>query len=125
MKIDKIYINEAIRIRKEYYDSINNILKQEKILLKKKEEIDDLRDNMEEIVHSDIHDLTKKLKLNNHLLSIDRIIKKIQEQIRPDYEKIEKLRTDADNLYNSIKEKYPNIKEDEIKEEISPYLEFE
>lgn len=125
MKIDKNYINEAIRIRKEYYDSINNILKQEKILLKKKEEIDKLRDNMEEIVHSDIHDLTKKLKLNNHLLSIDRIIKKIQEQIRPDYEKIEKLRTDADNLYNSIKEKYPNIKEDEIKDEISPYLEFE
>jgi len=124
MKLDQIYINEAIRIRQEYMGSIKNILREENILKQKKSEIDNIQNGMEEIVESDIHDITKRLKLNEELIKIERIIRIIQEKIRPHYENIEQLRKDADNLFTSITEKYPNITKDDIEEQIAPYIQF-
>lgn len=126
MKLDKIYINEAVRIRTEYFKSLEKIIKEEKPLLEKKEKIDEIKDKMEKTVYdNDMNDITKRLKLNNDLMNIEKFIKEIQNKIRPHYEHIEKLRTDADKLYTAIKEKYPNIKENEIKKQIAPYLKFE
>jgi len=124
MKLDQTYINEAIRIRQKYVVSIKNILKEEDILKQKKSDIYNIRDGMENIVESDIHDITKRLKLNKELNKIERIIKTIQDKIRPHYENIEQVRKDADKLYSSIKEKYPNITEDDIKKQITPYIQF-
>lgn len=124
MKLDKIYISEAVRIRQEYVGSLKNILKEEDILNEKKSEITKIQNSMEDVVESDMNDITKRLRLNEQLIKIERIIKNIQEKISPHYENIEKLRDDADKLYTSIKEKYPNISEDEIKEQIAPYINF-
>jgi len=124
MKLDKIYINEAIRIRGEYMTSLKNILKEEGALNIKKSEIDNIQDGMEKMVESDMHDVTKRLKLNEQLIKIERIIKNIQGKIKPHYDNIENLRVDADRLYTSIKEKYPNVTENDIKEQIAPYIDF-
>lgn len=124
MTLDKIYINEAIRIRSEYMASLKNILKEEDSLNLKKSEIDNIQNVMEEMVESDMHDVTKRLRLNEQLIKIERIVKDIQDKIRPHYNNIEKLRIDADRLYTSIKEKYPNVTENEIKEQIAPYIDF-
>ena len=125
MKLDKIYINEAMRIRKKYINSLKNILKEESAIQEKKEEVDKLQDNMESIVDKDMNDITKRLKLNDDLIKMERLINQVQNRIRPHYDNIESLRTDADKLYNSISEKYPNITEAEIQKEIAPYLKFE
>ncbi len=125
MKLDKIYINDAIRIRKEYKKSLESILNEKVPLDVKKKEIEDYQSNMENIIDEDMNDITKRLKLNNDLQKIERIIKEIQSKIKPHYDNIEKLRTDADRLYNSIMEKYPNVTEQEIKNQIAPYLQFE
>lgn len=124
MKLDNIYVKDAIRIRQQYLSSLKNILKEEDVLNQKKSEIEKIKDGMGIIVNGDLHDTTKTLKLNVQLIKIERIIKDIQNKIRPHYESIEKLRKDADKLYTSIKEKYPNVTEDEIKEQISPYIQF-
>lgn len=125
MKLDQVYINEAIRIRKEYIRSLKNIVKEEDTLLENKNKVENIKNNMENVVDdSDMNDITKRLKLNNDLIKIEKIIKDIQSKVKPHYDKIENLRMDADKLYNSIKEKYPNITENEIKKQISPYLQF-
>jgi len=124
MNLDKIYIDEAIRIRKSYIKSINNILNEEKLLLKKKEEIDKIYKNITNIIDSELHDVTKRLKLNEQLINTEKIINNIQKRIRPHYNNIDQLKKDANNLYTSIIEKYPNISKDEIEKEISPYLQF-
>jgi len=124
MKLDKIYIKDAVRIRKEYISSLTNILQQEDILNNNKSDIDKIRADMENIVESDNHDVTKRLKLNEELSKIDKIVKDIQSNIKPHYDKIESLRVDADKLYTSIKERYPDITEEDIKKQIAPYINF-
>jgi chromosome segregation ATPase len=124
MKLDKIYINEAIRIRQEYMTSLKNILGEEDNIAEKKKQVDNYQNNMEKIIQEDMHDITKRLKLNNDLQKIERLINGIQDNIRPHYDNIEKLRGDADKLYNSITEKYPNVDTEEIQKQIAPYLQF-
>ncbi len=124
MKLDNTYIGEAVRIRRKYVNSLNNILKEEDSLKQKKSEIEKIKDSMGTLIEGDLHDVTKRLKLNEHLIKIEKIIKDIQDKIRPHHKSIENLRKDAIKLYTSIKEKYPNISEDEIKEQITPYIHF-
>ena len=124
MKLDKPYINEATRIRKEYITSLKMILTEENSIKENKSEVDTLQNNMETIIEEDMNDITKRLKLNNDLIKIEKIIKKIQDRIKPHYDNIERLRKDADKLYNSITEKYPNLSEKEIETQIAPYLQF-
>lgn len=122
--IDKLYIKESMRIRDEYISSLKKILDEEDIINEKKKEIESLKGNIEELIKIDMNDVTKRLKLNNTLNGIDKLMKDIQTRIQPHYDHIENLRTDADKLYNSIREKYPNIDEEEMKNELYPYLEI-
>lgn len=124
MKINKIYIDEAIRIKTEYIKSLKNILKEENSIKLNKNEVDKIKNNMNIIVKEDMNDITKRLRLNNDLLKIEKIINQIQNKIKPHYEKIENLRSDADKLYTSITEKYPNISEKEIQEQISKFIQI-
>jgi len=112
------YINEGIRLRKTYIENLREILKQEPIINERKKYFDQIKDQMEKIVFSEINDVRKTLELNNRLMDLDKEIKRIQELIRPYYNTIEKLKTERDRLYVAIKEKYPNITDDEIEREI-------
>jgi len=117
--ISEQYINEAVRIRKSYLQNIKEIIDQEPIIMKKKELFQKIQDEMKTIVYSDVNDIRKTMDLNEKLIYLEREIKSIQSIIQPYYEKIEKLKDDRDRLYLSIKEKYPNITTEEIKNDIS------
>ena len=77
MKLDKLHIKDAVRIRREYIAALSNILLQEDVLNKNKSEIDKIRVDMENIVESDSNDVTKRLKLNEKLGKMDKIIKDV------------------------------------------------
>ena len=113
------YINEAVRIRKSYLSNLKEIVDQEPAIMKKKELFQIIQDEMKNIVYSDVNDIRKTMELNEKLIYLEREIKSIQSIIQPYYDKIEKLKDDRDRLYLSIKEKYPNITPEEIKNDIS------
>lgn len=117
------YINEGIRIRKVYIQNLKEILKQEPIILERKKIFEKLKDDMEATVKSDLNDIRKTLELNNKLINIEKEIKIIQDIIRPYYDVIESLKSDKDRLYLAIKEKYPNITQEEIEKDIMSRVE--
>ena len=114
----KQYINEGVRIRREYISNLKEILKQEPNIMTKKERFQGLQNEMESVVKSDKNDVRKTMELNNKLLLVEKEIVSIQKIIKPYYEVIEKLRSDKDKLYLAIKEKYPNITQEQIEKDI-------
>jgi len=114
----KQYINEGVRIRREYISNLKEILKQEPNIMSKKERFQGLQNEMESVVKSDKNDVRKTMELNNKLLLVEKEIVSIQKIIKPYYEVIEKLRSDKDKLYLAIKEKYPNITQEQIEKDI-------
>ena len=116
--IDNQYILAGARLRKSYIENLKEILKQEPVINERKESFERLKNEMEKIVFSDLNDVRKTLELNNKLMELDKEIRKVQEVIKPYYDKIESLKTERDRLYLSIKEKYPGITDEQIEKEI-------
>mgnify|MGYP000968873080 CR=1 FL=1 len=121
--ISEQYINEGIRIRKKYIQNLKEILKQEPIISEKKKRFEQIQNEMSQIVSSDMNDMRKTLDLNNRLILLEKEIKKIQDIIKPYYETIENLKNDRDRLYLSIIEKYPNITQEQIEQDIMSKVE--
>ena len=117
------YINEGLRIRKAYIQNLKEILKQEPIILERKNFFEKIKDEMEATVKSDLNEVKKMLELNNKLIIIEKEIKNIQDIIKPYYDKIENLKTDRDKLYLAITSKYPGIKQEEIEKDIMSRVE--
>ena len=112
------YINEGVRIRKIYIQNLKEILKQEPFIFERKKIFEKIKDDMEVTVKSDLNEIRKTLDLNNKLIVLEKEIKIIQDIVRPYYDKIEALKNDKDRLYLAIKEKYPNITQEEIEKDI-------
>jgi len=112
------YINEGVRIRKIYIQNLKEILKQEPFIFERKKIFEKIKDDMETTVKSDLNEIRKTLELNNKLIVLEKEIKIIQDIVRPYYDKIEALKNDKDRLYLAIKEKYPNITQEEIEKDI-------
>lgn len=117
--IDKIYIEEAIRIRKEYLKNLLNVTKFEKVyqeifdkLEKEKEKVSNFDADI--ITQDDIFKYVKQLEVDLNL---------ILDKIRPYIEKIDDLDNEQRILYNNIKEKYIDITDEEIYKEIIPVIE--
>lgn len=117
--ISKQYINEAVRIRKEYLNNLEHIVNQEEKIMNKKDDFQKIQDEIQAIVFSDLNEIRKTLSINEKLIYLEKEIKSIQSIIKPYYDNIEKLKDDRDRLYLAIKEKYPNITAEQIKQEIS------
>jgi len=117
------YINEGVRIRKIYIQNLKEILKQEPFIFERKKIFEKIKDDMETTVKSDLNEIRKTLELNNKLIVLEKEIKIIQDIVRPYYDKIEALKNDKDRLYLAIKEKYPNITQEEIEKDIMSKVE--
>ena len=117
------YIKDGVRLRRSYIENLKEILKQEPAINDRKQVFEDLKTEMEKIVYSDLNDVRKTLELNNKLNVLDKEIRKVQEILKPYYDSIENLKTERDRLYVAIKEKYPNITDQEIESEIMAHIE--
>ena len=121
--ISEQYIQEGIRIRKQYINNLKEILKQEPNIMAKKERFQELQLEMEKIVKSNSNEIRKTMELNEKLIFVEKELIAIQNIIKPYYENIEKLKNDRDRLYLAIKEKYPDITQQEIEQDIMSRVE--
>ena len=114
--IDQIYINEAKRIRKEYLDNLLFITNEEKNIIKLTTDLKKISDEIEE---SEIKNESYYKKV---LTKIETMIQKTTDKIIPYQTKSEELDKQQRILYNTIKEKYPKISNDEIQNDIIPHI---
>ncbi len=118
MTIDEIYINEAKRIRKTYLTNIANIVKKEEDIQKYFNMIEDIK---KEIDDTDQNSVDEKFYINR-VYDISDNIDKVKNHLMPYYENIKKLDNDQKVLYNNIRDKYPDITDDEIQNQIVPHV---
>ena|ERR1035437_9466513 len=118
--IDKIYIESAKRIRKDYtslMEPLDYYLEQLKGMSDMfNAAIEDL-----EKFNSELHTKTKEgaeKELHAKLLKVEEDQLKIQKVIEPINKKIEDLRKEEEALWSQIKMSYPNINEDILINEI-------
>lgn len=114
--IEEIYIREAQRIRKEYLEALINITNEEDSI---KKLTDELKEFSEEIENSESKN---EQYYKDALIEIDRMITSAMNKIKPYQEKTKELDKQQRILYNNIKEKYPSISDDDIKNSIIPYI---
>lgn len=119
--IDRIYINEAIRIRKEYLENLLNVNKFEAVYHQLLEKLESAKLEFDKLDVDDSNLTQEHILKRVQLISID--LNLIVDKIKPYSEKIEKLDNEQRILYKTIKEKYQNITDDEIYEEIIPIIE--
>jgi hypothetical protein len=114
--IDKIYIDEAIRIREEYLKNLIYLTQEEENI---KSLTSDLEQIQKDVEKSNVKD---ESFYRNALMEIEVMISKALEKIMPFDEKKKELDKKQRNLYNIIKEKYPTISDNEIQDDIIPHI---
>jgi len=114
IKINKRYINEALRIREEYLKSLTELKKKEKCLVKIKNDINDAYNMVSDTVNNKI--------MENKINILTKEIKNLNEYIQPITNKIDKLKDEANDLYMNIKESSPNITKEDIKKIFLPHI---
>ena len=95
-KIEENYIQDAIRIRKTYFDILDKITQQQSKIDEYKKEVENYLEKIN--VNEEIDEHTLEL----HTLEIGMKIKKVEDLINPYYEQIKKLENDANKLYETI-----------------------
>lgn len=128
--IDKQLIESAKIIRNDYLNLTSNLDKYQsevgnlgKFLLKKVEELKKYNDE----VIKKIRNKDDIAKVTNHILleiqEIEVEEKRIATKVESINSKLEKLKKDEETLYKTIKDRYPNLTDDQIVSEIHKYLE--
>lgn len=111
--MDKIFIEQAKSIRKEYIRNVKEVVKCESKVEDYKNRLIDIQ---EELKTADFE--TAKLKLDD----IEKNIKSIETILNPYTKKIEELEASADSLFEKIKERHPNLTMEQIQNELIPHL---
>ena len=114
--IDKIYIERAIELRKEYLTLNSNLKNYEgmvnKLRGKVEETITNLQDIIDNIDKSSSEDVQKKSM--EYLMSLEEETQKIQRFVDPINKKLESLQKEEQALYSQIKTSYPGLDDKEI-----------
>lgn len=114
--IDEIYIKEAKRIRFEYLNNLVYISNEEENIQNLTLELNQIKEDVEN------SDKKSDTYYKDALFEVEKLIKKTTDKIIPFHKKIKELDKDQRNLYNNIKEKYPKLSDDDIKNYILPYI---
>lgn len=112
--MDKIFIDTAIKIRKDYIKCNDNILKQENMINIFKKELD--------IIRSTINDDMTKDEIQLKLYEIEKKMAVLETSLKPHLQEMEKLQSQADILFDNIKNKHPELSVNDIQNELIPYL---
>ena len=114
--IDEFYINEAVRIRKEYLDNLIYLAQEEENI---KSLTDDLNQLSKDVEKSEKRD---EKYYRDALFEVELMIRKATEKIMPYHDKTKELDKQQRTLYNTIKEKYPDLSDEEMKNIIIPHI---
>lgn len=116
MTIDTIYINEAIRIRKEYLTNLQNINNSEGMIKEIIEHMNNIKDDI-----ANVNDLNEEEYIDK-LKELDIILDRIKTNILPYHENIMELGKDQQKLFLLIKDKYKDLTAEEIQQQIAPHI---
>jgi len=119
-KIHQRYINESIRIRETYLQTIDKISNLEVDIENYKYSIESLMEKNSDYIEKNKAKGVEQIKkdINNELLEIDTNINNITNKLEPLFKVIEKLDKDSKELFTTIKIKYPELTELDIQEQI-------
>lgn len=112
--LDKIFIEQAKYIRREYIKNSKEISECESKIESYKDELNDIQ--------SELNEKMNENELLNKLILVEKNIKAIENIIQPHIDKIKKLEKEADKLFDSIKEKHTTLTSEDIKNELVPHL---
>lgn len=117
VKITETYLNEALRLRKEYVKFVNNLNEKSPLLGKYRKELEEIKTRVQSV---DINDSKIKIeeKIFKELEFVDEKLLLIQKELQPIYNGISELEIESDKLYDAVTEKYPKMSPEEIKDQI-------
>jgi len=119
--IDDIYIKEAVRIRKEYLENLSkvNVITDEysKLLL----DLEDVKNKLDNISEKHLENVSEK-QLKEMLDEIHLRTKKTFNTTKPYTQKTKELDKQQSLLYNKIKEKYPDLSDEDLYSELIPII---
>jgi chromosome segregation ATPase len=128
--IDKQLIESAKLIRNDYLSLTSNLDKYQvevgnlgKFLLNKVEELKKYNDEVIKKIKNkdDIAKVTSHILLEIQEIEVEE--KRIAVKVESINTKLEKLKKDEMSLYQTIKDRYPNLSDDQIVKEIQSHLE--
>lgn len=122
MVIDKVYLEEARRIRQVYLKNMHEINKRVPFINQYKEKIGYYTTTIQEIVDSGASEMEKQTKLFAEMELLKKDIDALEYEIQPFYKEIQLLTESSHKLLVAIKEKYMGIKKKEIEDQIYPYI---
>ncbi len=111
--MDKIFIEQAKNIRKEYIKNIKEISKCESQVEEYKNKLNEIQEDLKDVDVETAKDKLTEIEVN---------IKRIETILSPYTKKIEHLESSADKLFENIKQRYPNLTMEQIQNELIPYL---
>jgi len=114
--IDEIYINEAVRIRKDYLENLIYIAQEQETIESLTNELKELSDEIENSENK------SEKYYKDALVEVDNMITKAIEKIQPYHDKIKELDKTQRKLYTTIKDKYPEITDNELKKIMIPHI---
>jgi DNA-binding transcriptional regulator GbsR (MarR family) len=123
--INKRYLEQALRIRKDYMKTDNKLLSLKDDLLKINEDIIETLEKLKKV-----RDNTDKYKSNEefqedvikYLKEFEDQSKRVDKLYKPLNEEMENLKKEEQELYKTLVQNYPNVKEENLVEEIQSYL---
>lgn len=131
--IDENFLKAAVRIKKSYLELTTKLTNYEEYVAKTQELVEDALKKVEAI-DKDLHDANKRKNMSNVavLKELDGLLGKLEEDakrlesvIDPMNNGIERLAVEETELYRRIKEKHPNLTEDQIVHTVSQRLQKE
>jgi hypothetical protein len=112
--MDKIFIEQAKHIRRQY-------IKNSKEILKCEERIEESKHNLMNISNIDISEFDEN-ELKEKLILIEKNIRNIEMILKPHTDRMIFLEKEADKLFENIKQRHPDLTVENIKNELIPHL---
>ena len=114
--IDKIYLDRAIELRKEYLTLNSNLKNYEGMINNLSGKVEDTISNLQDIIDNIDKSSSEEVqkKSMEYLISLEEETQKIQRFVDPINKKLESLQKEEQALYGQIKTNYPGLEDKEI-----------
>lgn len=113
-KLDQRFIEKSVQIRKDFLKSLKVAMEKQEVISKYLVELNRLKDDLDNV--KDTEDFINKIKV------IELQIMAVEREMSIHVKKRESLEQEEIKLCELVLEKYPDITEDEIREQIYPYI---
>lgn len=128
-KIDQTYIDKGINIRKEYLDTQVKLeglaTKVEELTLPIEKEISKVQEIENKLENNEYKSKEAfQAEFNPIMIAMEKYQQMLSNVYKPLNDKMESLKKDEENLYSSIKERYPLMSDVEIAKEFNERISF-